>query len=151
MRLHKPKMDIIKFDTKINWMGKIILFLPTLVITFLTIIKFNVESLEIILSSGMPLVIGTLGFWTYTFLAWKYTFYTLNDEVLKARFALFRCKTICITDIKDIKQQNFGIYTYGLSKEVLSIQLKNGDTLNISPKQPEIVIEEIEKRKLKIS
>lgn len=140
-------MEKIKFDTKKDWMGKLLLFGPTLVITTLTILKVSGVPFGKVIPTAEPLIIGTIGFWLFLLLAWNCTYYTIDQTTLTARMALFRWSTIKLDDIKEIKSQTFGLWIFGLSKDVLSFQLKNGGELNISPKRPEDLINEIEKRK----
>lgn len=140
-------MDKLKFDTKKDWMGKILLFGPTLTITTVTILKIGGVSFGKVIPTAEPLIIGTIGFWLFLLLAWNFTYYTIDQTTLTARMALIRWTTIKLDDIKEIRSQNFGQWTYGLSKDVLSIKLKTGGELNISPKRPRDLINEIEKRK----
>ena len=57
-----------------------------------------------------------------------------------------KSRTIALADIRNIKKQEFGQWTYGLSKEVLCIELNNGHCLNISPENRDQMIIEIQKR-----
>ena len=82
----------------------------------------------------------------FLLLAWNFTYYTVDETTLTVRMALFRWTTIKIDDIKEIRSQNFGQWIFGLSKDVLSIKLKDGGELNISPKRPNDLINEIEKK-----
>jgi len=119
-------MDKIKFDTKKDWLGKTLLFGPTLVISTLTILKLSGVSFGPVIPKVEPLIIGSVGFWLFLILAWNFTYYTIDQTTLTARMALLRWTTIKIEDIKEIKSQEFGQFTFGLSKDVLSIKLKNG-------------------------
>ena len=140
-------MNRIKYDTKKDWLGKTLLLGPTLFISTLTILNLSGVSFEPIIPNAKPLIIGSVGFWIFFLLAWNFTYYTIDNRTLTARMALLRWTTIKINDIKEIKSQEFGQFTFGLSKDVLSIKLKNGGELNISPKRPDDFIKEIEKRK----
>ncbi len=91
--------------------------------------------------------IGAIFFWTFFILTWNFTYYTIGETTLTVRMALFRSTTITLDEVQEIKKQKFGQFTFGLSKDVLSIKLKNGRELNISPSQPDELIIEIEKRK----
>jgi hypothetical protein len=139
-------MEKIRFYTKKDWTGIILLFGPTLIITTLTILKINGVSFGKYNPIEEPLIISTIAFWMFLILAWKFTYYTMDKTSLNARMALFRSKTINIQDIKEIRKQNFESKIFGLSKDVLSIKLKSGGELNISPMQPEAFIHEIQKR-----
>lgn len=140
-------MNRIKFDTKKDWFGKTLLLGPTIFISTLTILNLIGVSFEPVIPKPKPLIIGSIGFWIFFLFAWTFTYYTIDNRTLTARMALLRWTTIKIDDIKEIKSQEFGQFTFGLSKDVLSIKLKNGRELNISPRRPDDFIKEIEKRK----
>ncbi|WP_162416241.1 PH domain-containing protein [Cyclobacterium roseum] len=140
-------MNKIKFDTKKDWLGKTLLLGPPLLISTLTILNLIGVSFNPVISNATPLIIGSVGFWIFFLLAWNFTWYTINNRTLTARIALLRWRTIKIDDIQEIKSQEFGHFIFGLSKDVLSIKLKNGAELNISPNRPDDFIKEVEKRK----
>ncbi len=114
-------------------MGKTLLFGPTLVISTLTILKLSGVSFGPVIPKVEPLIIGSVGFWLFLILAWNFTYYTIDQTTLTARMALLRWTTVKIDDIKEIKSQEFGQFTFGLSKDVLSIKLKNGGETKLFP------------------
>jgi hypothetical protein len=115
-------MDKIKFDTKKDWLGKTLLFGPTLVISTLTILKLSGVSFGPVIPKVEPLIIGSVGFWLFLILAWNFTYYTIVQTTLTARMALLRWTTIKIEDIKEIKSQEFGQFTFEISNYVQLIR-----------------------------
>jgi hypothetical protein len=115
-------MDKIKFDTKKDWLGKTLLFGPTLVISTLTILKLSGVSFGPVIPKVEPLIIGSVGFWLFLILAWNFTYYTIDQTTLTARMALLRWTTIKIEDIKEIKSQEFGQFTFEISNYVQLIR-----------------------------
>ncbi len=136
-----------RFDTKKDWLGKCLLFGPALIVSTLTVLKIIGVDFGKAIPTLEPLLIGCLFFWLFIVLAWNFTDYKIGRTTLTARMALIRWKTIKLEDIKEIKMQEYGLFTFGLSKDVLSIKLKNGGQLNISPEQPQEFLQELEKRR----
>lgn len=140
-------MDKIKFDTEKDWMGKGLLFGPTLMITTITILRYT----EIIRWEDFipinDLLIMTGFFWFFVLITWNFTYYILDETSLTARMSYIWKKKIKLSDIKEMKRQKLRPFIYGLSSNVLSIKLKNGTELNITPKQTDELINEINKRR----
>jgi uncharacterized membrane protein YdbT with pleckstrin-like domain len=140
-------MNRVRFETKKDWFGKILLFGPALIITTLAILHVSGLNFGRVISTPWPFIIGGLFFWLFAFLGWNFTYYVIDQNTLTARMALFRSTTVNIDDIKEIKAQEYGLRVFGLSKDVLSIKLKTGGELNISPKEPNELTSEVERRR----
>ena len=106
-----------RFATKIDWFGLTILLVPAIAV-----------------------------FWGFVLLSLFATYYELDERKIKARMAFFRVKETEFREIEDVSTQEFGKSIIGLSKDVISIKLKNGNILNISPRKTEEFLAEIEDR-----
>ena len=140
-----------RFETKKDWMGKLLLFVPTLLITILSLISLLKLNLRMELPPSRILLSASILFWTWLLLAWQFTYYTLDKTHFSASFALFFRARVKLEDIEEIKTQTFGRRIYGLSKDVLAIKMKNGRQLNISPLRRVELKAEILKRKTGLS
>ena len=140
-------MNEIRFETKKDWMGKFLLGGPTFIITILTVLRLSDVEFGKAIPPAESLIMATIFFWIFSIVTWNFTFYTLDGTTFTARFAYFKKMTVKLSDIKDIKTQEFGQWIYGLSKDVIVIRLNNGRELSISPLRANDLIDEIEKRK----
>jgi len=123
-----------------------LLFGPTSIVTllFLGTIMDILDSEHFIPINILLLI--TLIFWGFSILVWTKTYYELTDFHIIARFGYLYFRKIKLTDIKSFDQIKFGNRTIGLSVNCLSIKIKTGYDLNISPKDPDGFIKKIEKR-----
>jgi hypothetical protein len=142
-------MNRVRFETKKDWFGKSLLFGPALIITTLAVLQVSGLNFGRVIPTPLPLIVGGLFMWLFAFLAWNFTYYVIDQHTLTARMALFRWTTVNIDDIMEIKAQEYGLRVFGLSKDVLSIKLKTGGELNISPKEPNELMSEVERRRAK--
>lgn len=137
----------LKFKSRIDWFGLTIVLGPAIgvsIFTILSIIDTAPSSSQI--TQNIMLVISAL-VWLFAILSLGFTYYIIDDSSLTARMAYFKSSTIRIEDISGFRKQEFGKKILGLSKDILSIRLKNGSLLNISPKDIDRLINEIEKRR----
>ncbi len=133
----------LKFRTKIDWFGLTIVLGPAIgvsIFTILSIIDTAPSSSQV--TPNIMLIISAL-VWFTAFLSFGFTYYIIDNNTLTARMAFFRSRKVKIEDIIEIKTQEFGKNILGLSKDVLSIKLKNDGFLNISPKDLDSIINEI--------
>ncbi len=140
-------MSTLRFETKKDWMGKLLLFVPCLLITILSLASVFGLNFGMDLPPSQTLLFASIFFWTWLLLAWKFTYYTLDEKHLSVRFALFFSRRVKLEQIKEVNTQTFGRRIYGLSKDVLAIKMTNGGQLNISPVKRAELKTEIEKRR----
>jgi hypothetical protein len=134
-----------RFETKKDSLIKAIIFGPTIIVTVFTFIV--ITKLFNINIPVDPLILITVLFWTYLLIVWRFTYYELKQDKFIARFAYFASRKVNVNDIVEIKSKYSGGRIYGLSFDIVSLKLRNGKKLNISPVDKERLIKEIEKRK----
>lgn len=139
-------MNKLKFKTKIDWFGLTLLLGPAIGVSIFTLLSIiDTAPSSSMITQNIMLIITAI-IWLFTFLSFGFTYYIIDDVSLTARMAYFRKKKISLKEVKEIKIQEFGKSIFGLSKDVLSIRLNNNDFLNISPKDIDGIIKEIEIR-----
>ncbi|MCB0702338.1 MAG: PH domain-containing protein [Candidatus Kapaibacterium sp.] len=135
-----------RFATKIDWFGLTILLVPAIAVSIFTIISIiDTAPSSSKITMNIMIVISIL-FWGFVLLSLFATYYELDERKIKARMAFFRVKEAEFREIEDVSTQEFGKSIIGLSKDVISIKLKNGNILNISPRKTEEFLAEIEDR-----
>lgn len=143
-------MNKLKFGTKIDWFGLTLVLGPAIGISIFAILSFIDSAPSSNQITPYILLVITVIIWLYAILSFGFTYYTIDGNIITARMAYFRVQKINIEDIKELKQQEFGQKVLGLSKDVLSIKLTNGNFLNISPKDIDGLINEIERRRINL-
>jgi hypothetical protein len=133
-----------KFQSKIDWFGRLFNLVPPIIMTCLLLVVIT----GITPIPPEPVLICTIYFWAWVLLVWNFSYYELTNDSLIARRAYFFYRKIRLKEITHLQKSNFGVGPiYGLSKDVLIIRLKKGRPLNISPRDPDGLIEAIEKRR----
>jgi hypothetical protein len=135
-----------RFITKKDGFGTSLILAPPILISLLLILTWTGTIPKNEILPAIPLLIGSVSFWVFFIVTWFFTYYTLDDQTLTVRMTYFKSRTIALADIKRMKKQEFGAWTYGLSKDVLCVELSNGHSLNISPENRDQMISEIQKR-----
>lgn len=133
-----------KFKSRKRKFYKFILFGPAILITLLAVI-----SLSSLITTPFPtslFIITPLFFWLYLFILWNFTFYILKAEHLIVYYSGLPLKKIKLEDITGFSHSEYGLWIYGLSKNVLTLKLKNGKRLNITPEKEKEFIQIIESK-----
>lgn len=134
----------LKFQTKKDAFGKVLIFTPAIIMTGLLIgVLTGVADIP-----KAPVLFGTILCWIFLFVVWNFTYYELKDDKLIAIMGLVKTREISLKDIIGYDRNKYGLWIYGLSKDVLTVKIKNGHPLNISPLDPNRLIKEIEDRKI---